>query len=707
MKENNKGITLLVLSITIILMIIIASTATYYGFSAYENAKLSKFEAELRIMHAQVELWEQEGKTEIGVSLNDELISRFELENYTDYYRYLSTDKIKDLGIDGITQEFLVLIDFESINEIEGIENEEIEKLLNNRVISVKGLRYKGNPYYTLYQLQQEGLLTSSYSTISQNIVASLRNNETNQVTFYTSVQAAVNAASDSLSTVTLWKDKINEQIVIGQNRKKQNIILDTNGKALFTSKTNTIQILNNNTLTIKGDGIIENKEGANQTIVVREGSYLVANEGLIKGNCSIANHGETTINGGIINSESEAIYNDGELYINSGKIMSETSNSIQSYGGTIVIGNADDGAVSTLSPVIIGNVFGINLYSSDTQFSFYDGIIKGQIAAICNDHNITINIPDGYQIITEKDEAEKEIAYLNPILGCVTLAKESTQDKKEWFDTLREAINKINTDINEEYIITICRDLEETNTNTILAGSNITINTQGYKLSLSEKTITNNGTLTIVGDGTILSSGSYAIENNGTLTVNSGTIESSGSYAIYNENTGIVNMKNGTVRGTSGIYNKESGTINISGGTIIGTNAMAVRVNKGIARITGGIIQGVTYGIALYTPGQATVTGGTIIASDGPGIYVNGSSAILTLGDNDENEIPINSPVIKGKYGVQTNSSGKYYFYDGIIKGTEKAISNAPNDIPTGYKTSTTTTKDDEGYYTTTLVAQ
>ena len=51
--KKNKGITLISLIITIIILIILASTAIYSGKGAIESSKLSAFEAELRIMQSR------------------------------------------------------------------------------------------------------------------------------------------------------------------------------------------------------------------------------------------------------------------------------------------------------------------------------------------------------------------------------------------------------------------------------------------------------------------------------------------------------------------------------------------------------------------------------------------------------------------------------------------------------------------------------
>ena len=65
-KEN--GITLMSLVITIVILIILASIATYSGIEVIKSSKLTKFTTEMRIMQTQVnELYQkmQDGDTTI------------------------------------------------------------------------------------------------------------------------------------------------------------------------------------------------------------------------------------------------------------------------------------------------------------------------------------------------------------------------------------------------------------------------------------------------------------------------------------------------------------------------------------------------------------------------------------------------------------------------------------------------------------------
>ena len=63
--RNEKGITLIALTITIIILIILASITTYSGISTIKSSKLNKFKQELEIMQSQVNVLYEKYRTEI------------------------------------------------------------------------------------------------------------------------------------------------------------------------------------------------------------------------------------------------------------------------------------------------------------------------------------------------------------------------------------------------------------------------------------------------------------------------------------------------------------------------------------------------------------------------------------------------------------------------------------------------------------------
>ncbi len=147
-KEINsaKGITLIALVVTIIVILILASVGTYNGIEAVKTAQLNKFMSEMKIMQVQVnniydkykngeEIIANIGKLPSTSSKADNVFQE-STSGIVDRsgYRYFDTETIKQLGIEGVEGEFFVNIEKRSI-------------------ISVDGFEYNGKTYYTMDQI--------------------------------------------------------------------------------------------------------------------------------------------------------------------------------------------------------------------------------------------------------------------------------------------------------------------------------------------------------------------------------------------------------------------------------------------------------------------------------------------------------------------------------------------------------------------------
>ena len=157
---NNKGITLVALIITVIVLLILASVATYSGIEAIENSKYTKFKSELKIMQTYINKWYEECKTtDDSQTFEDNINAKFTApeigatnavgntqsettlnnagiaSNHAHYY-LLQKDQKEALGIDnnGVTQDVLVSV-------------------IDRKVVSYLGMKYKDRMYYTLEDL--------------------------------------------------------------------------------------------------------------------------------------------------------------------------------------------------------------------------------------------------------------------------------------------------------------------------------------------------------------------------------------------------------------------------------------------------------------------------------------------------------------------------------------------------------------------------
>ncbi len=145
--KKERGITLITLVVTITILIILASIATYSGISVVNSSKFTAFTTELKTMQAKVNSIYEEDKTiEMGDAITGNAeeqankvfaeLAQDQTTGITDKtgYRYWSKDLIKQLGIDGVEQDFFVNIQKRS-------------------VVSYEGLNYEGKTYYTLSQI--------------------------------------------------------------------------------------------------------------------------------------------------------------------------------------------------------------------------------------------------------------------------------------------------------------------------------------------------------------------------------------------------------------------------------------------------------------------------------------------------------------------------------------------------------------------------
>lgn len=145
--KDKRGITLISLVVMISIILILASIGTYSGIKVIQLSKLTAFTTELKIMQAQInDIYEKNNNSEeYGEPISgdenrekqaEKVFSELEKEPIIidkSGYRYWSKQTIKQLGIEGVEQDFFVNLEKRS-------------------VVSYQGLEYEGKVYYTLSQ---------------------------------------------------------------------------------------------------------------------------------------------------------------------------------------------------------------------------------------------------------------------------------------------------------------------------------------------------------------------------------------------------------------------------------------------------------------------------------------------------------------------------------------------------------------------------
>ena len=145
----NKGITLVSLIITIIILIILATVGTYTGLETYEQAKVTKFVANMQAIQQKVDLIvkEQNVLTRYGIALTTE---------QKDQLNAIISNQPSALMTSSGNSESLRYFNkglLKSQLELDNIDDDIIVNFQNREVISLNGVEYEEEMYYTQYNL--------------------------------------------------------------------------------------------------------------------------------------------------------------------------------------------------------------------------------------------------------------------------------------------------------------------------------------------------------------------------------------------------------------------------------------------------------------------------------------------------------------------------------------------------------------------------
>ena len=123
--NNQKGITLIALVITVIVMIILAGVATYSGMDSVDETKKIAFISELETIQAKVNTIYEKRKTseeeknyydsfghDIS-SLNEATLTTILGGSSKEGFRYFSKQDLEKLDLDNITQNVIINFDTE------------------------------------------------------------------------------------------------------------------------------------------------------------------------------------------------------------------------------------------------------------------------------------------------------------------------------------------------------------------------------------------------------------------------------------------------------------------------------------------------------------------------------------------------------------------------------------------------------------------
>ena len=198
----------------------------------------------------------------------------------------------------------------------------------------------------------------------------------------YSTVQDAINSATNGETTTITLVENVEENITIGEG---QNIILNLNGKTL-TNKTGGSTITNNGSLRIEGEGTVVNNSKLpaiqnNGSLTIDGGTYISKDTGAV-----IYNVGRATINAGTFTTESDddnnaLIVNCSDLNIglsiNGGTFKSRNKPVLLNIGFTEI--NAEGSEFTNESGALIANGYDSSIKNT---YSGWVNIYKGTFRA-------------------------------------------------------------------------------------------------------------------------------------------------------------------------------------------------------------------------------------------------------------------------------------------------------------------------------------
>ena len=159
-RKSEKGVTLVALVTTIILLLILSTIGVTSGKSTIEFSNFNKLKNQLTVLQTKVNELNQQNKTDIGqeigdnqkLILNNEIVSNIIYKDKTEEekntieagFRLLNGNQIKDqLGLDGYKGNYLINVEY-------------------RYVVLCEGLEYNGITYYMIDQME-DGLYNVKY----------------------------------------------------------------------------------------------------------------------------------------------------------------------------------------------------------------------------------------------------------------------------------------------------------------------------------------------------------------------------------------------------------------------------------------------------------------------------------------------------------------------------------------------------------------
>lgn len=160
--KDNKGITLVALIMTIVLMLILVSITSYSGINSYKHAQVTKFVTQMQLLQAKVDdlaasktIEELDLPSPTTQEQRKAITSAFDNEEVT-------TNNMNKYKV--FTKE-----DILNILEVEDVQNDIMVNFETREIVSSVGIAYEGKTYYTQYKLPN-GQTVISNESVSRDL---------------------------------------------------------------------------------------------------------------------------------------------------------------------------------------------------------------------------------------------------------------------------------------------------------------------------------------------------------------------------------------------------------------------------------------------------------------------------------------------------------------------------------------------------------
>ena len=158
-KTNEKGITLITLVLTIIILLILASIGITSGNQTIDMAKYNQFKSELTTLQTKIN--EYNPKDNIGQKLSSSQEAILNTKEVSDIIYKGKTEEEKTKIKDGFT--FVNSYTIQSQLGLDGINRDYLINVEYRYIVSCEGVEYKGTTYYMIEQIDN-GLYNVNYN---------------------------------------------------------------------------------------------------------------------------------------------------------------------------------------------------------------------------------------------------------------------------------------------------------------------------------------------------------------------------------------------------------------------------------------------------------------------------------------------------------------------------------------------------------------